>query len=319
MGKDRWQLMPEGFASIIQQMAVLFSIIAVGYIANKTGLMGREFDKHISKLVLNVSLPAMILASVLDVSEIPSRSDILTTVVLAFFAYLVLIAIAFIFCFVARCRKGMRGVYRFMLVFGNTGFLGFPVVAAIFGNEAIIYASICNLPFNLLVFTIGAWFISSDSEEATPVRVSVRTFATPALIACLATIAFALAGVCAVPFAGPALSTLGSFTTPAAMLIVGSAMANMPVRDLLGNPRLFAMAVVRLLVTPAIIYLTLHAFVSNAVLLGVLVVTCGMPVATNGTMLCYEYGGNSKVMAQGTFITTVASLVSVPLLVLLLG
>ena len=97
--------------------------------------------------------------------------------------------------------------------------------------------------------------------------------------------------------------------------IIGSSLANLPVRDLIGGPRLWTCSVFRLLVMPAIIWAVFHAFVPAGLMFSVAVVLAGMPVATNGTMLCYQYGGNSRVMAQGTFVTTVLAMASIPLLV----
>ncbi len=85
-------------------------------------------------------------------------------------------------------------------------------------------------------------------------------------------------------------------------------------RDLIGGPRLWTCSVFRLLVMPAIIWAVFHAFVPAGLMFSVAVVLAGMPVATNGTMLCYQYGGNSRVMAQGTFVTTVLAMASIPIL-----
>ena len=73
----------------------------------------------------------------------------------------------------------------------------------------------------------------------------------------------------------------------------------------------------RLLVAPALVWLPLHFLVSDPVLLGVIVLLSAMPVATNGTMLCYQYGGDSKTMSQGTFVTTLGAVFTIPLLAVL--
>ena len=168
------------------------------------------------------------------------------------------------------------------------------------------------------MFTLGAWLIASDNEYGVKVRMSWRDFATPCNVATLLTLALALAGVHAVPVVGEALSTIGGFTTPATLLIVGSSLANLPARRLLGTPRLWAACVARMMVTPAILFAVLRIF-SGGELLSVLVVLAAMPVATNGTMLCYQYHGDAKTMAQGTFITTVLSLATIPLLATVVG
>lgn len=307
--------MDEGMLSIFKELVTLFVVVGVGYGAKKARFMIVEFDRMLSRLVINLALPGLILGSVLTADTLPSRQEVLATFAIACASYVVLAAVAYGFTALLRIPAGHRGVYRFMLCFGNVGFIGFPVVSTIFGPEALIYATVFNLPFNFLVFTVGAWFLTQDTDGDVKVKPSWRTFVTPVMISCVVAIALTLAGVHHAPILGDALSTLGSITTPAALLIIGSSLANLPVRDLVGGPRLWVCAIFRLLVMPVIIWAIFHLFAPQSLLLSIIIVLSGMPVATNGTMLCYQYGGNSRVMAQGTFVTTVLALVSIPLLV----
>ena len=256
-----------GMIGIFQEIVTLFAIVGVGYGAKKLRFMNDEFDRMLSKLVINIALPGMILGSVLTATELPSQTEVWLCLGLSIASNLVMFAVAYGFTLLLRIPDGHRGVYRFMLCFGNVGFIGYPVLSAIFGPDALIYAAVFNLPFNLFVFTVGAWFL-----------------------------------------------TLGSITTPAALLIIGSSLANLPVRELIGGPRLWACSLFRLLGMPAVIWAVFHGFVPAGLMFSVAVVLAGMPVATNGTMLCYQYGVNSRVMAQGTFVTTVLALVSIPVL-----
>ncbi len=313
------QAMAAGFADIFVQMAILFAVGAAGYAAKRLRLMDEDFDKKLSKLILNISLPAMILASVLTAESLPSPSQVLWTMAVACLSYVVLIAVGFAVTAALRVPHGSRGAYRFMLVFGNTGFLGYPVIMAIFGAQGVILATIFNLAFNCLVFTVGVWFLAQDNEYGVKVKMGPKAFLSPSIVSCAAALALTFANAHGVPVVGEALDTLGSLTTPAAMMIIGSSLANMPVRELIGGPRLAAAALVRLVVTPLLIWLAFRFFVDDPLLLGVLVVISAMPVATNGTMLSYQYGGDVRTMAQGTFLTTVCSLVTIPLLAVFLG
>lgn len=187
------------------------------------------------------------------------------------------------------------------------------MLTAVFGPDALVYAAVFNLPFNLFVFTVGAWFLTQDTDGV-KVQTTWRTFVTPVMISCLVAIVLTLLGIHHAPILGDALNTLGSITTPAALLIIGSSLANMPARELLGSPRLWICSLFRLMVMPVLIWAVFSPFVPSGLMLAVTIMLTGMPVATNGTMLCYQYGGNSRVMAQGTFVTTVLALASIPLL-----
>ncbi len=299
---------------IFQEIVTLFAIVAVGYGAKKARFMNDEFDRMLSKLVINLALPGMILGSVLTAGALPTAAEIWLCLGISCASTLVMFAVAYGFTLLLRIPDGHRGVYRFMLCFGNVGFIGYPVLTAIFGPDALVYAAVFNLPFNFFVFTVGAWFLTQDTDGDVRVQTTWRTFVTPVMISCVAAVVLTLLGIHHAPILGDALSTLGSITTPAALLIIGSSLANLPVRDLVGGPRLWVCAVFRLLVMPAIIWAVFHSFIDGGLMFAVAIVLSGMPVATNGTMLCYQYGGNSRVMAQGTFVTTVLALASIPIL-----
>lgn len=112
-----------GFADIFLQMVILFTVGATGYVAKKLHLMDEDFDKKLSKLILSTALPAMILASVLTAEYLPPAADILWAMLVSCLSYVVLIAVGFVVTAALRIPHGRRGVYRFILVFGNTGFL----------------------------------------------------------------------------------------------------------------------------------------------------------------------------------------------------
>ena len=113
---------------------------------------------------------------------------------------------------------------------------------------------------------------------------------------------------------------VAAITTPAALMIIGSSLAELPFREMFSNVKVYLFAICRLLILPLLTYFIFGLFVKdNSLLLGVAVVIAGMPVATNGTMLCLEYGADEKLMAQGTFITTLLSVITIPLLAMLVA
>ena len=240
--------MTAGLIGIFQEIVTLFVIVGVGYAAKRLRFMNDEFDRMLSKLVINIALPGMILGSVLTATELPTQTEVWLCLGLSVASNLVMFAVAYAFTLLMRIPDGHRGVYRFMLCFGNVGFIGYPVLSAVFGPDALVYAAVFNLPFNFFVFTVGAWFLTQDTDGDVKVQTTWRTFVTPVMLSCVAAVLLTLGGIHYAPILGDALNTLGSITTPAALLIIGSSLANLPVRDLIGGPRLWTCSVFRLLV-----------------------------------------------------------------------
>lgn len=299
------------FTHMFGQMAVLFFCIVVGYLANRCRLMDGELNRRLSALVLNVTTPAMILASVMTGEELPGWGEVGSILAVSLVSYGLAFLLAAVVPKLLRAPAEQAGAYRFMTVFGNVGFIGFPVVAAVFGDSAVFYASIFNLPFNLLVYTVGVLFLSGGKEA---VKLDWKLLVSPCVLASLATLVIALGHIRFPALVGQAVDLLGQVTTPAALLIIGSSLAQLPIRTVAGTPRVWALAVLRLIVMPLLVFFLLRPFVHNQLILGIAMVVAGMPVASNCTILCLQYGGDQELASQGTFVTTLCSMVTIPLL-----
>ena len=211
------------------------------------------------------------------------------------------------------------GTYQYMIIFGNIGFMGFPVITAIFGAKALVYAVIMNIVFNLLVFSYGIKLITDGSETAG--SFSWRKLINMPLISSALTLVLFFLHIKLPAVVNTALFTMGDATTPMAMLILGCTIAEMPLRELFDEWRVYIFTAVKLLAMPLLVFLLLQllpGFEANSLLGKVLVVLSSVPVATNATMLSIEYGGNNKLVAQGIFFSTIFSVLTIPLLVFIL-
>lgn len=306
------------FTSVGAQMLALFLAILVGLIARKVDVMNDAVDGAVSRLVMDVTLPCMIVASVFSEGGLPSPNAVLAILGCSCAAYALIILVSAVYPILMRAPAPDRGVYSFMAAFGNVGFIGFPVLAAIFGPQAVLYGAIANIPFNVAVFTIGAAFIAGGGDNPLKsIAKNWRSLISPTQAASLLAIALVLLRVEDGGVIGEALGTVGNMTTPAALLIVGSSLAKYSPKAMLTNWRAYVAAAFRLLVMPVLVHFVIGLFAPDELILGVLTVTAGMPVATIGMLLCLKHDKNIKPMTQGTFISTVASVLTIPLIAML--
>lgn len=300
------------FLDMLNQMIILFLLVLVGYAASRFKIMDEGFNGKLSKLVLNVTCPALVLSSVLGNTDLPGAKEIFSIMLVACISYAMAVVIAVFAPMLLKIPGTQLGTFRFMYAFGNTSFMGFPVVQALFGTNAVFYAAVFNMPFNVLLYMMGVMFLSGENGKF---KLSREMVVNPAVITSVAAIILALAKPQAPSVITESLSLLGQITTPAAMLIVGSTLATLDVKEILGGWRLYVMALFRLFVMPGVVWLVMHHFVTDPQTLGIAVVLSGMPVAAACTMLCLEYGGDFKLASQGTFITTLLSVITVPMIV----
>lgn len=295
---------------IVTQMLMIFGIVLVGLFAAKRNLWAAELDRKLSIFIMNISMPALILASVMGKDLAFENSELLALAVVAVVNYVVLIGMAYLIPYVWKVNSARKGLLSFMLAFGNVSFIGYPVCDAVFGPKAVFCASVLNIPFNLLVFTVGVSFINGGKAKS---AFSPKLILSPCVVASLIAVVIAVARIQMPTPVGEWFHLLGDLTTPCALLIIGSSLSHIPVRDMLGNRFVYGMTLLRLLVLPLLVGAVLALMGVNPFVSDVAVVLSAMPVATNGIMLCLQYGKDERVMTQGLFITTLLSVVSIPL------
>lgn len=296
------------FFDTLAEMLVILFAIACGYAANRLGILGGETDKKISKLLLNVTLPAMIVGGVCTGDDLPEWSVVLEMLGVAMVFYVVEFAFALVVPRLVGGTPGQRGVWRFGTVFGNLAFIGYPVAVGLFGPEALFYTVILTIPFNLMVYTMGPLMLAGAK------RFSLRQMVSPATAAAILALILTLTRLRPPAVVGEALSFVGDLTPALSLLFVGSLLAGLPLKQLFASPRLWAFTAVRLLVMPAALLPILRSLGTGGLILNVVVVEMGMPVAANGSLLCMEHGGDAECMAQVTFVSTLASILTIPII-----
>lgn len=298
-------------------MFTLFAIVVVGYVAGKLGYMGGTFDKRLSKLVIDITCPALILASAMG-GELPDRRYILPLLLVSVLTYVVLTALAVVLARLLTREQQNRGVLAFAMIFGNVGFMGYPVVASIFGQQAVFYAAVLNVVNTFAVFTVGTMLVTGG-ETAPRKKLNRKVlYGTPMLSAYAAMLIVAL-GITGIPaYISQPLTMLGNITVPAALLIIGSSMSHLPLRALLGTPVVHLTSLLRLVVLPVAIHFLCLMLGFDPFVVAINTVVIAMPVATYGTILCLRYGRDTSLMAEVTFVTTILSMLTIPLLVMVL-
>ena len=300
---------------MLEVMMTLFAILIVGLVAGKLGYMGGEFDKKLSSLVINFTCPALILSSAMT-GELPDRRLILPLLGISALTYLILTGVAMVLPRYLTRKKDEEGIVGFALMFGNVGFMGYPVVASIFGHQAVFYAAVLNVVNTFAVFTIGTILIVGDLGDGKHFQKKVL-YSTPMLSAYLAMLIVAL-GIDGIPgVISQPLTMIGNITVPAALLIIGSSMSQLSARTMLGNLTVYITSVFRLLLIPLGFYYLCRAFGFDQYVVNINTVVIAMPVATYGTILCLKHNRDTTLITEVTLITTLLSMITIPLITLL--
>lgn len=298
------------FMTTAGRILSLFLIMVVGYIMNKAGIIDRESNVRYTRLVIHISLPSQILSAFISNQGIVSNWEVLQVFGIVVLCYAVTGVLALLFVWLFRVPKEKRGPYLFMILFGNVGFMGFPVITTILGEEAMIYAVIYNVVFNIFVYSVGITMIAKSENGVT---YELRRLINMPFMAAVVSIVLYFIGVRLPAPVMTALDYMGNVTTPVAMLILGSTIANMPLGELFDEWRIYLFTAVKLLLAPMVVLALLKFLpIQSELLKGSLVILAAMPVATNTTMLAIEYEGDEKLASKGIFFTTILSILTIP-------
>ena len=303
---------------MFEVMMTLVALVVVGYVAGKLGYLGGDLDRQLSSVVINITCPALILSSAMT-GELPDRRYILPLLLISTLTYILLAAAGFWLPRLLTKRRDDEGAIGFALMFGNVGFMGYPVVASIFGPEAVFYAAVLNVVNTFAVFTLGTILITGRNEVEGERFQKKVLYSTPMLAAYLtmAIVALEIDNIPAV--VSQPLSMLGAITVPAALLIIGSSMSHLSLRTMLGNRTVYATTLLRLVLLPVGVHYLMRLVGFDPFVVNINTLVIAMPVATYGTILCLKYKKDTTMITEVTFVTTLLAMVSIPLLVTLLG
>ncbi|WP_419724727.1 AEC family transporter [Terrisporobacter petrolearius] len=299
---------------IVNQMLVLFIVMIIGYITNKKNILDVNVNKKISSLLLNITAPALILSSVVNRDKAGDPKLVLDIAVLAIILYAILPFLGIVLAKILKVPKEDQNLYQFMTIFSNVGFVGFPVIESIFGSEAVFFAAIINLVFNVFCYSYGIYLIS----ESNKLSFDIKTLINPGIIVSIIAIIIYITNIEVPLVIKETTSMIGGITTPLAMMLIGSSLGEIPIKEVFLEKRLYPYTFIKQIIMPIIFFLILKPFVTNELILGIIIIVSAMPVATITIMFCNEYEGNINLASKTIFITTLCSVVTIPALVYIL-
>ena len=293
---------------LLQQMGILFVYMMIGYVACKKEYFDQEFGKKLSWLVVNVANPMLAISAVVNNEEQIAKKDFYVIVLLAICFYAFFLILAQILPRLIGVQRSDIGVYKMMTTFNNIGFMGFPVIAAAYGNGALIYAVPFSIMFNILCYTWGIQTLCGGGEKGNWKRIiNIGT------ISGIISIVLFFMQI-PVPKMICSLSAgLSNLTGPLSMLVIGISIAAMELKDLFTDVKLLKFALIKLLAVPVAAMLLVCQVIDNRLICEVFLVMMATPAASMCAMLSQQYGGDYELAAKGVALTTILSVVTMPI------
>ena len=303
------------FLTVVNQIAVFFILIAVGIFSRRLNLIGKTFTKQLSNLVLYITLPAMVIVSM----NFEFSDDLLANAIVIFalgpLMYGMLFLVAWIFSKTIKGTDKEKSIFKFMIIFGNVGYIGYPVASIVFGKPGVFYAAILNIWVQALMWTLGIALVSGTKNKFNLKKI----FINPGIISIAIGFSLFLFSIKLPSFLQESLELLGNSTTPLAMIIIGATIGEAKLSDTFKDARLIIYSVVKLAIVPFIMYLLLLPFDLSSLVKGVPIVLSAMPAAANVTVFAMKHDSDYILGSRGVVVSTILSLISIPVLLSLLN
>ncbi|HLS07528.1 AEC family transporter [Lentibacillus sp.] len=302
--------------AFLQEMVHLYMIALIGFMVRKKGVLNQNTNHVLTQLILYVTLPALILFSL----DIPFSFSLIKEflLLLSMSAYILLMSI-----FLARWMRNrsklsdrQKSVYEGLIIFGNQGYIGFAIIFAVFGEQGIVYLTMFNMIYFILIWTYGIYLFTKDKAQIDWGKI----FLNPGVLSTLTGML-----VLFLPISWPGMmantfESVGKMTVPLSMILIGSLIANITYKDLasmMKNIYIWQAAMAKLLIIPLLlIFFTTFSVPFSLLMIAVL--TSGMPSAPTISLYAQKFGADTHFASLGVMVSSLLCILTIPFLYVVL-
>ncbi len=293
---------------IIEQVVVLGILMLVGYIGGVNGFLSDSDNKSMTTLLIKIALPALTLSAFTVGYYKDSLKDILLVLTLSFIAHFIAAIIAKVAF--AKFPQSERSIMNFGNTFSNAGFMGLPFIHVLFGDQALLYASIYTIPMHILIWTLGESMLKSKTS-----RFNLKEFIkNPTIIAILiGIVVFSLNITLPVVIKQP-LSMIASLTSPLAMIILGERLSKLKLSEIFKDYKIYYVSFIKLLVTPLIMIFLLKFVNVDPLIKNIIITMQSLPLAVLIVVLSQKHDLDAQLASKLTVITHVLAIFTIPII-----
>lgn len=296
---------------VLESVITLFLIMVVGYIARSFGILDWNATKKLSGFLVYITNPLLIVIS-FQRGFSKERLSIFVAVIVASVIIHLASTVVALLMFRKNSAKEAK-VYRFSTVFANCGFMGYPILVAVFGEEGFFYGACYVMFFTIYMWTFGV-FLLSRSKEGGAFRKAVFN---PGTIAALAGFLLFVFNISLPSIVVGTMSDIANLTFPISMIVLGSMMKNVPLKKLFFNFDVYFYSVVKLIIIPVLVLAFCLVFNVDKGMTYICVIMASMPAAAKAPIMSEIYKADTALAVSCVEVSTVLSVVTIPLLMYL--
>jgi len=312
------------FIATLDPMLMLFICIAVGFIAKKTNILPANTGPVLAKLETWIFCPALSFSTMATFCTVSSIKTHAVNILLSCFCVALGLTIAILLSFLfVKEKSPERGIYQYAIAFANGGYVGDPLVMALFGDMALSYYKLFYLPFSITIYTWGISVLVPNNGEKRKLFKKILNAPTIAMFLGII-VGLSGAGEYIPSFVTSALNSLKACMGPVAMLLAGFTVAKYDIKKMLRNTKVYIATFLRLIILPTVIIgalfgvkelvnLVFDANIGNSVLYLAFFATAA-PLGLNTVVFPESYGGNPETGASMAMISHTLCVFTIPVM-----
>ena len=302
------------FSALLTKMALFVTVIAIGMFAAKKKIVGPEFNKGLSWLLVNVFIVAAIINSVIsmDASSF-TIAELGVVMLISSLCFVLIYALSALIVRLLPVEKEKKPQLELLMASVNNLFVTLPVVETIYGSKGAFIIAIGCIPFNIILFSYGTAVLRGRGGGF-----RLRQIFSAPLIATLVGLVIFILQIPVPEAVKSIISSVAAATVPLSMLLVGASLGRVSLTDALRDKSMYMLAAARFLVIPAVVWLVMRFVSSDPMIVNAMVITAASPSAILVTALSLQAGRSGEYSSEGILVTTLLSLLTLPLTAYLL-
>ena len=298
------------YINIINEIIALIFLMLLGFVCYKIKLFNQQSSQMMSALVIKITFPLLIIVSMNREFTKELMHNSLALMGISVVAYAVILILTEWWGRKTNKPHEKSAVLKWIFVFGNCSFMGFPVVNAIYGSEGVFYAAVFNMFYIFLMFSYGIAILQKGAPKTV-----WKSLLNPGLIATI--VGFAMFSFhLTLPYVilRP-MQMVSEMTIPLALIVTGISLAQIPLRELIRPVDIWIISFLRLIVLPAAVLLILPLFHLNQYLIAIPAILLGTPVALTAGAFAMNYGLDDQLASKAVVLTNFLSVITMPIVV----
>ena len=291
---------------LIKQVFIMFVLMAIGFVAYRKQILSNQGTKDIGKLLLNVAIPMIVISNFCVEKTAEKTAELFESALLSFLC----MALSVAFAYLAYHKKDR--IAEFSAAFSNAGFIGIPLVQAIFGSGAVFYISVMIVLINVLQWTYGVYTITDDKS----VMDFKKIMKNPLILSVGIGIVIYFLNIRLPKIAMDIISSISAINTPLAMIVSGVYLAQSDLLNAMRKKDAWLLSLSRLIMIPLIMMLVFRflPFGSTAMKLSILLAGA-CPVGSNVAVFAQQYDKDYRKGVEYVCVSTLLSILALPLVI----